>query len=90
MAAKRTFQVFVGFLLGGFAAQLIGFFGIWAVQIAHGHFEIEHLLYLSLRERLFLALLPCVPAILLLRRRPYVSAGMVLSAGFFWILTVPS
>lgn len=87
MASKRTFQVFVGFLLGGFAAQLIGFFGIWAVQIAHGHFEMEHLLYLSSRERLFLALLPCVAAILLVRKRPYVSAGMILSAGFVWMAT---
>ncbi len=33
MAAKRTFQVFVGFLLAGFAAQLAGFSGIWVVQI---------------------------------------------------------
>jgi hypothetical protein len=86
MAAKRTFQVFVGFLLAEFAAQLAGFSGIWVVQIAHGHFEIEHLLHLSLRERLFVALLPFVPAIPLLRKRPYVSAGMVLSAGFFSML----
>jgi hypothetical protein len=77
----------VGFLLGGFAAQLIGFFGIWLVQIAHGHFEIKHLLELSLRERLFVTLLPCVPAILLMRKRPYIAAGMILSAGFFWMVT---
>jgi len=86
MAAKRTFQVFVGFLLAGFAAQLAGFSGIWVVQIAHGHFEIEHLLHLSLRERLFVALLPFVPAIPLLRKRPYVSTDMVLSTGFFSML----
>jgi hypothetical protein len=87
MRAQKIWQIVVGFLLGAFIAQLIGFFGILAVQIWRGHFEMVHLVHLSFRERLFIVILPIITAIPLVRRRPLVSAGMVLSAGFIWMVT---
>jgi hypothetical protein len=89
-SARNTWQVIVGFFLGGFAAQSLGIAGIALYQSFHGHFDFVHLLYLSWRERFFWASVPIVPAVLLWRRRPLVSVGMLLYAAFVWFASAPS
>jgi hypothetical protein len=67
--------------LGSIAVQSLGVAAIALYQAARGNFNWEiHLLALSWRERLFIAAIPILPAMLLLRKRPFVSVGLIVYA----------
>jgi FtsH-binding integral membrane protein len=88
--ARRTtiqtvWQVFVGCLLGLFVVQLFGIFFVRFAQIARGQMNLQHLLGFSVRERLFLISLATVAAARLVRKRPFIALGMLLSAALAWL-----
>jgi hypothetical protein len=90
--ARRTtiqtvWQIFVGCLLGLFVVQLVGIFMVRFAQIARGQMNLVHLLEFSVRERLFLISLPALPAAMLVRKRPMVALGMLLSAALAWLIS---
>jgi hypothetical protein len=86
---QNTWQAVVGFFLGGFAAQLFGTACIALALNAHGQFSLVHFLNLSFGERQFLMAIPVLLAVPFLRRRPYVSVGMLLYSAFLWMTTAP-
>jgi len=47
--------------------------------------NLQHLLGFSVRERLFLISLPTVAAAMLVRKRPFIALGMLLSAALAWL-----
>jgi hypothetical protein len=75
-----VWQIFVGCLLGLFAVQLLGIFLVRFAYLARGQMNLQHLVEFSMRERLFLISLPTFAAALLVRKRPFVALGMLLSA----------
>jgi ABC-type phosphate transport system permease subunit len=90
--ARRTtiqtvWQIFVGCLLGLFIVQLVGIFLVRFAQIARGQMNLVHLLEFSVRERLFLISLPALVAAMLVRKRPMVALGMLLSAAVAWLIS---
>jgi hypothetical protein len=90
-AAKNAWHAIVGFFLGGFAAQSLGIAAIALYQsVVYGRFTFVHLVSLSWRERLFCAAVSVLPALLLLRKRAYVSLGMFLYGVFAWLVTAPA
>jgi hypothetical protein len=84
--SQKIWQVVVGLLLGLFVVDLLGISLIRFVQIARGQFAIERLIYFSSGEKLFLVVLPAVPAAMLLRKRPLISLGMLFSAAMVWMI----
>jgi hypothetical protein len=75
-------HVIVGFWVGGLVTQSVGIAGIALYQtVVYGHFAYIHLFELSLGERVFCAAVPTVLAVLLWRKRPYVSVDAGLRAG---------
>jgi hypothetical protein len=90
-AALKIWHVFVGFLIGGTAAQMLGVATIALyATVVHGRFTYLHLFNLSVGERLFCAAVPALMAAWLWRTRAYVSAGMLGSALVEWLLTAPA
>lgn len=87
MTTQKIWQVFVGWLLGLFAVNLLGIFFVRSAQIVRGHLTIEHLIHFSFGERLFLVALPIALAAMLARKRPFVALGMLLSAAMTWMIT---
>jgi ABC-type phosphate transport system permease subunit len=90
--ARRTtiqtvWQIFVGSLLGLFVVQLVGIFLVRFAQIARGQMNFVHLLEFSVRQRLFLISLPALVAAMLVRKRPMVALGMLLSAAMVWLIS---
>ena len=90
--ARRTtiqtvWQVFVDCLLGLFVVQLFGIFFVRFAHIVRGQMNLQHLLGFSVRERLFLISLPTVAAAMLVRKRPFIALGMLLSAALAWLLS---
>jgi hypothetical protein len=86
-AIQTLWQILVGCLLGLFVVQLVGIFFVRFAQIVHGQMNLQHLLEFSVRERLFLISLPTVAAAMLLRKRPLVALGMLLSAAVVWMIS---
>jgi hypothetical protein len=84
---RNIWQIFVGYLLGFFAVQLVGIFFVRFAQIVRGQMNLQHLLEYSVSERLFLISLPTVAAAMLLRKRPFVALGMLLSAAVVWVIS---
>jgi hypothetical protein len=89
-AARKMWHVIVGFWVGGLVTQSVGIAGIALYQtVVYGHFAYIHLFELSLGERVFCAAVPTVLAVLLWRKRPYVSVGMLVCALAEWLVTEP-
>jgi hypothetical protein len=90
-AARKAWHVIVGFWVAGLVTQSVGIAGIALYQtVVYGHFAYVHLFRLSLGERLFCAAVPTVFAVLLWRKRRYVSLGMLVCALAEWLLTAPT
>jgi hypothetical protein len=86
MTTQKIWQVFVGWLLGLFAVDLLGIFFVRSAQIVRGQLTIEHLIHYSFGERLFLVALPTALAAMVARKRPLVALGMLFSAGMTWMI----
>ena len=86
MTTQKIRQVFVGWLLGLFAVNLLGIFFVRSAQIVHGHLTIERLIHFSFGERLFLVALPIALAAMLAGKRPFAALGMLFSATTTWII----
>jgi hypothetical protein len=86
MTTQKIWQVFVGWLLGLFAVDLLGIFFVRSAQIVRGQLTIEHLIHYSFGERLFLVALPTSLAAMLAWKRPFVALGMLLSAAMTWMI----
>jgi len=56
-------------------------------HIVRGQMNLQHLLEFSVRERLFLISLPTVAAAMLVRKRPFIALGMLLSAAVAWMVS---
>jgi hypothetical protein len=85
--AQTVWQIFVGCLLGLFVVQLLGIFFVRFAHIVRGQMSLQHLLEFSVRERLFLISLPTVAAAMLVRKRPFIALGMLLSAAVAWMIS---
>jgi hypothetical protein len=85
--AQTVWQIFVGCLLGLFVVQLLGIFFVRLAHIVRGQMSLQHLLEFSVRERLFLISLPTVAAAMLVRKRPFIALGMLLSAAVAWMIS---
>ena len=86
--ARRSWNVVVGFFLGGFCAQIVGIACIALYQTATGRgFSWINPAFLSVGQRLFLITIPGVLGAFLLKGKPYVALGMFLSVGFVWLVT---
>jgi hypothetical protein len=84
--SQKIWQVVAGLLLGLFVVDLLGISLVRFIQIARGQFAIERLIHFSSAEKLFLVVLPVVPAAMLLGKRPLISIGMLLSAAMAWMI----
>jgi F0F1-type ATP synthase assembly protein I len=82
-----AWQIFVGCLLGLFAVLLLGTFFVRFAYLARGQMNLQHLVEFSMRERLFLISLPTFAAALLVRKRPFVALGVLLSAAVAWMMS---
>jgi hypothetical protein len=86
--ARRSWNVVVGFFLGGFCGQPIGIACLALYQTAfRGGFAWVNLLSLTPGELLFLMAIPASVGLVLMKRRPYVAVGMFLYSGFTWLVT---
>ena len=86
--ARRTWNVVVGFFLGGYCAQPIGITGLALYQTVNGTgFSWIRMMWPTVGERLFLMAIPAAVGAALLRNKPYVAVGMFLYSGFTWVLT---
>ena len=89
-AARKTWHVIVGFWVGGLVTQSVGIAGIALYQtVVYGHFAYVHLPAIP-GERLFCAAVPAVLAVLLWRKRLYVSVGTPVCALAEWLVTAPA
>ena len=84
---QTVWQIFVGCLLGLFVVQVLGIFFVRFAHIVRGQTNLHHLLEFSVRERLFLISLPTVAAVMLVRKRPFIALGMLLSAAVAWMIS---
>ena len=86
--ARRSWNVAVGFFLGGFCAQLIGTAALVLYQTAFGlGFSWINMLFLTVGQRIFLIAIPAALGAVLLKGKPYVAVGMFLYSGFIWFVT---
>jgi F0F1-type ATP synthase assembly protein I len=84
---QNIWQIFVGYLLGLLVVQLVGIFFVRFAHTVRGQMNLQHVLEYSVGERLFLISLPTVAAAMLLRKRPFVALGMLLSAAVVWMIS---
>ncbi|MBV9887553.1 MAG: hypothetical protein JO119_13490 [Acidobacteria bacterium] len=88
--ARRSWNVVVGFFLGGIFAQFIGIASIALYQTATGTgFSWINLYSLTLGQRLFYMAIPATLGLVLLRSKPYVAVGTFLYSAFIWFVTAP-
>ena len=86
--ARRTWNIVVGFFLGGLYAQPIGIAGLALYPTANGtDFSWIRMMSPTVRERLFLMAIPAAAGAASLRDKPYVAVGMFLYCGFIWVVT---
>ena len=86
--ARKSWNVVVGFFLGGFCGQLIGVAVLALYQTATGiGFSWMNLVFLSVGQRLFLMAIPAMLGAVLLKSKPYVAVGMFLNSAFIWLAT---
>jgi hypothetical protein len=85
---RRTWNVVVGFFLGGFCSQLLGVACLALYQaMFRGGFAWINLFSLTRSEELFLMAIPASIGLLLIKRKPYVAVGMFLYSGFTWLVS---
>jgi hypothetical protein len=84
---QTVWQIFVGWMMGLFVVQLLGIFFVRFAHIVRGQMNLQHLVEFSMRERLFLISLPTVAAAMLVRKRPFIALGMLLSAAVAWMVS---
>ena len=80
-------HVVVGWTLGFFVANLLGTFLVQVVHLVRGQSILQHLIQFSLSDRLLLVSFPIVSAAMLVRKRLFVSLGMLLAAAVAWGMT---
>ena len=85
--SQKIWQVVVGWLLGLFVVNLLGVFLVRFMHIVPGQVGIGHLIHFSPGERIFLTLLPILPAAILARTRPLISIGILLSVAMAWMIS---
>jgi hypothetical protein len=88
--ARRSWNVVVGFYLGGSCAQFIGIACIALYQTSVGTgFSWINLYSLSFGQRLFYMAVPAALGVVLLKSKPYVAVGTFLYSAFIWLVTAP-
>ncbi len=86
--ARRSWNVVVGFFLGGFCAQFIGIACIALYQTATGiGFSWINLFSLTLAQRVFYMAIPATLGLVLLKSKPFVAVGTFLYAAVIWLVT---
>jgi uncharacterized membrane protein len=86
--ARRSWNVVVGFFLGGFRAQLIGVAAVALYQTLFGAgFSWSNMAFLTMGQRIFLMAIPAFLGAILLKSKLYVALGMFLYSAFTWLVT---